>query len=214
MQTYRKRCLITAGPTREFFDPARFISNPSTGKMGYALAKSAQIAGWHVDLVSGPVNISRPDGVTVHKVVTGQEMYAACKPLFEKCDILIMCAAVADLRPKNKSPEKLKKSGISMKIEFERVIDILKTLSQSKRHQTLVGFAAETEKVEKYARKKLVEKNLDWIVANQVGADGGGFADDRNTVMMIPKEGDVTTLGPALKTQIADQIITILDQSG
>ena len=139
------RCLITAGPTREFIDPVRFISNPSTGKMGYALADAAVAAGWTVDLVAGPVALPEPDDVILYPVVSAEEMYHQVDALFDACDVLIMTAAVSDFRPVVQHAEKEKKGGASMSVEFERTIDILKTMTERKAHQTVVGFAAETE---------------------------------------------------------------------
>lgn len=204
------RCLITAGPTREFFDPVRYITNPSSGKMGFALAEAAHDANWQVDLVHGPVALTVPEGVTAHAVVTGEDMYTACLPLFAKCDILIMCAAVCDMRPKQRAMQKIKKDALRMTVEFEQTRDILKALS-TQRHpgQTLVGFAAETENIETYARKKLEAKNLDAIVANSV-APGGAFEADHNTVVLIPRAGIPQRFGPAPKTEVARWIIDML----
>ncbi len=207
------RVLITAGPTREFFDPVRYISNPSSGKMGFALAEAAHEAGWTVDLVHGPVALKPPAGVTAHAVVTGEEMHAACEPLFEQCDLLIMCAAVCDMRPKQREPQKVKKDALRMTVEFEATRDILKTLSARRRSgQVLVGFAAETENVEAYARRKLEEKNLDYIVANSV-APGGAFEADDNTVQLIPQTGKPLSFGPASKADVAQWIVNQLKSS-
>ncbi|MGB0745010.1 MAG: phosphopantothenoylcysteine decarboxylase, partial [Opitutales bacterium] len=158
------RCLITAGPTRESFDPVRFISNPSTGKMGFALAEAAIDAGWTVDLVAGPVALEEPDGAILYPVVTAQEMYHQVDALFDACDVLIMAAAVSDFRPVEQSESKAKKEDAKLTVEFERTIDILKTVTERKLHQTVVGFAAETNDVETYAREKLVAKRMDWVV--------------------------------------------------
>ncbi|MEM8550650.1 MAG: phosphopantothenoylcysteine decarboxylase [Verrucomicrobiota bacterium] len=205
------RCLITAGPTREFFDPVRFISNPSSGKMGYALAEAAKQAGWQVTLVSGPVALPKPEGVDVVPVVTGEEMYAAVKYYFPRCNVLIKSAAVCDMRPKHYLGNKVKKGELSMTVEFEPVIDILKTIARAKQpHQTVVGFAAETEEVEAFALKKLEAKNLDWIVANQVGGQTNAFESDQNTVTVLGKDGQREIFGPADKAAIAGSIVTYL----
>lgn len=201
------RCLITAGPTREFIDPVRFISNPSTGKMGYALADAAVAAGWTVDLVAGPVALPEPDDVILYPVVTAEEMYHQVDALFDACDVLIMTAAVSDFRPVVQHAEKEKKGGASMSVEFERTIDILKTMTERKAHQTVVGFAAETSNVKGYARGKLEEKRLDWIVANRVGRLGSGFAADTNEVFLIGADGSETPLGPDTKAAIAKELI-------
>ncbi len=201
------RCLITAGPTREFIDPVRFISNPSTGKMGYALADAAVAAGWTVDLVAGPVALPEPNDVILYPVVTAEEMYHQVDALFDACDVLIMTAAVSDFRPVVQHAEKEKKGGASMSVEFERTIDILKTMTERKAHQTVVGFAAETSNVKGYARGKLEEKRLDWIVANRVGRLGSGFAADTNEVFLIGADGSETAIGPDTKAAIAKQLI-------
>ncbi len=201
------RCLITAGPTREFIDPVRFISNPSTGKMGYALAEAAVAAGWTVDLVAGPVSLPEPDDVILYPVVSAEEMYHQVDALFDACDVLIMTAAVSDFRPVVQHAEKEKKGGASMSIEFERTIDILKTMTERKAHQTVVGFAAETSNVKGYARGKLEEKRLDWIVANRVGRLGSGFAADTNEVFLIGADGSETAIGPDTKAAIARELI-------
>ena len=163
------RCLITAGPTREHIDPVRFLSNPSTGKMGFALANAAVAQGWTVDLVTGPVALEEPEGVVLYPVTSAEEMFHQVDALFDVCDILIMTAAVSDFRPVKQHAKKEKKAQAAMTIEFERTVDILKTMTERKQHQIVVGFAAETDHIEEYARKKLFEKRCDWIVANKVG---------------------------------------------
>jgi phosphopantothenoylcysteine decarboxylase/phosphopantothenate--cysteine ligase len=202
------RCLVTAGPTREHLDPVRFLSNPSTGKMGYALAAAAAQAGWQVDLVSGPVTLPPPPGVTVRSVTTAAEMLAAVEALFDACDVLLKTAAVCDFRPKQYTGHKVKKGDAAMVVEFEPTVDILKTVAARKRpDQLVVGFAAETQDVESYARRKLVEKNLDFIVANLVGQAGTGFASDDNSVVLLGRDGTRAPYGPAPKTEVARQLI-------
>lgn len=202
------RCLITAGPTREYIDPVRFLSNPSSGKMGYALAKASIEKGWQVDLVSGPVHIQAPVGVSLHHVVSGKEMLEACKQLFPQCDMLIMCAAVMDMHPKRTFQQKQKKDRMEWNIEFEPVIDILKNLSSRKTHQTMVGFAAETENIETHALRKLAEKKLDWIVANDVSGTETGFESDLNRVEVFHKKGKSFKYGPESKIKIAKSILS------
>lgn len=204
------RCLITAGPTREFIDPVRFISNPSTGKMGFALADAAVEVGWTVDLIAGPVALEEPDGVILYPVVTAEEMYHQVDALFDACDVLIMTAAVSDFRPVTQHAQKEKKGDASMTIEFERTIDILKTVCERKAHQTVVGFAAETNNVVDYAKKKLIEKKMDWIVANKVGEPGAGFAADTNEVILIAADGSSAKIGPASKAAIAKELIQLV----
>lgn len=206
------RCLITAGPTREYFDPVRFISNPSSGKMGYALAAAARDAGWRVDLVSGPVALAAPEGVELVPVVTGREMLAAVQERFPLCNILIKVAAVCDMRPKRRFPDKVKKDELALTVEFEPVEDILKTVAAGKQpEQVVVGFAAETQNVEAYARRKLAEKKLDWIVANRVGGARSAFESDRNDVLLIGSGGEKLAFGPGAKTDLAHQLIGYLN---
>ena len=207
------RCLITAGPTREFFDPVRFVSNPSTGKMGFALAAAAQQAGWTVDLVAGPVALPEPAGVLFYPVVTAAEMLRQTDALFDACDILIMTAAVSDWRPKVRHPEKLKKQGQALTVEFEPVPDILATLAAQRRPgQLLVGFAAETEDVEANARAKLDRKKIDFIAANSVAGPDGAFGAETNRLIVLGAEGFRQVLGPATKTVLAQQLIALLLQ--
>lgn len=207
------RCLITAGPTREFIDPVRFISNPSTGKMGFAIAEAAVDAGWTVDLVAGPVALEEPDGAILYPVVTAAEMYHQVDALFDACDILIMTAAVSDFRPVLQSDKKAKKGEAKLTLEFERTIDILKTVTERKVHQTVVGFAAETNNVETYARQKLEAKRMDWVVANQVGGPGAGFAADTNEVLLIGADGSFKQIGPATKSAIAIELVDLIGRS-
>lgn len=204
------RCLITAGPTREFLDPVRFISNPSTGKMGFALAEAALEAGWTVDLVAGPVSLEEPDGAILYPVVTAEEMFHQVDALFDACDVLIMTAAVSDFRPVTQHAHKQKKGEASMNVEFERTTDILKTMTERKAHQTVVGFAAETKDVVAYAKEKLRSKNLDWIVANDVSQAGAGFAVDTNEVLLIAADGSSVKLGPAGKISVAKELIALI----
>lgn len=205
------RCLVTAGPTREHLDPVRFLSNPSSGKMGYALAAAAAAAGWRVDLVSGPVALPPPQGLKVRRVISAAEMLKLVQKLFPACDILIMCAAVSDFTPKKVFAHKVKKGKAELSVEFVPTVDILKTVAARKRPgQLAVGFAAETRNVEAYARKKLREKNLDFIVANQVNGTGKGFESDDNSVILIARDGTRTALGPAPKAKLARQLIARL----
>jgi phosphopantothenoylcysteine synthetase/decarboxylase len=200
-------CLITAGPTREYLDPVRYFSNGSSGKMGYALAEAAVGRGWEVDLVSGPVSLPVPAGVALHKVVSAEEMLRQTEALFERCDLLIMTAAVADYRPVRMESEKMKKTGGSLNVELEPTVDILRTLASRKGTRLVVGFAAETTKLEDYARRKLEEKNLDWIVANQVGGERSAMEGDENEIILLAKAGDRQEFGPASKREVARFIL-------
>lgn len=202
-----KNVLITAGPTREKIDPVRFITNHSTGKMGYALAEAAKNAGAKVILISGPVNISPPPGVEVVKIESANDMYHAVMGKFASADIVIKTAAVADYRPKVSYDHKMKKQPGDSVIELERTKDILFELGTLKKDQILVGFAAETENVEEYARKKLETKNADMIVANNVKSEGAGFGMDTNIVTLIKRDGTKIELPLMSKFEVAEKII-------
>ena len=204
------RCLITAGPTREFIDPVRYISNPSTGKMGFSIAEAAIGAGWNVDLVVGPVALEEPNGAILYPVITAEEMFHQVDALFDACDVLIMTAAVCDFRPIIQHKHKEKKCDASINIEFERTADILKIMSERKAHQTLVGFSAETRDIFNCAKEKLVFKKLDYIVANEVGKPGSGFAADTNEVVLIAADGSSFKLGPSTKPDIAKELIKLV----
>lgn len=206
------RCLISAGPTREYFDPVRFISNPSSGKMGYAIAAAAAAAGWETTLVSGPVAITPPEGADCISVVTGEQMYEALAKSYPHCDVLIMTAAVCDYRPKARFDQKIKKHQLSMTVEMEPTRDILKTLGHQKQAQYVVGFAAETESIEQYALEKLHAKNCDLIVANDVGGPNGAFENDHNRVILLGRDGSRTVLGPAPKSIIGQELVTFLSE--
>ncbi len=201
------RCLISAGPTREYFDPVRYVSNPSTGKMGYALAAAALRIGWNVDLVSGPVALSAPPEASVTSVLTGDDMYTAIDARFDACDILIMTAALIDFRPRFKAPHKVKKDALESVVEMEPVVDVLAAMGRRKQEQLIVGFAAETNNVEEYARRKLATKNADFIVANRIGVPGSGFASDDNVVILLSRKGGREKLGPAPKTELAEVLM-------
>lgn len=202
-----KKVLVTAGPTREKIDPVRFFTNRSTGKMGYAIAETAAEFGAEVTLISGPTNLPSPPNVETIRVESAQEMYEEVIKRFGHADIVIKSAAVADYRPKHVFHEKMKKQPGDLVIEMERTIDILKTLGEQKTTQFLVGFAAETEHVEEYARKKLQSKNLDMIVANNVSQEGAGFAGDTNIVTIFKRDGSVTTLPLLPKKKVAEEIL-------
>ena len=201
------RCLITAGPTREYLDPVRFLSNPSSGKMGFALAEAALERGWTVDLVAGPVSLTEPDGAILYPVETAEEMFHQVDALFDVCDILIMTAAVSDFRPRQRLLHKAKKDQAELVVELEQTRDILAAMAQRKAHQLMVGFAAETDKVESYAQKKLVAKQLDWIVANDISVMGLGFAADDNQVLLLGANGERVELGPERKQSIARKLL-------
>ena len=184
-----KRILITAGPTRERIDPVRYITNFSSGKMGYALAEEAVKLGADVILVSGPVSLAPPARVKVLQVESAREMYETVLAHFPETDIIIKTAAVADYRPKSVASQKLKKKTDTLVIELEKTVDILAELGKRKQQQFLVGFAAETENIEENAKEKLRKKNLDLIVVNDVTQEGAGFGVDTNIVTIYRKNG-------------------------
>ncbi|MFL6563119.1 MAG: bifunctional phosphopantothenoylcysteine decarboxylase/phosphopantothenate--cysteine ligase CoaBC, partial [Bacillus sp. (in: firmicutes)] len=202
-----KTVVVTAGPTREKIDPVRFISNHSTGKMGYALAEEAKKQGAKVILISGPVQLPAPLGIEIVNVESADEMYHAVLNYFELADVVIKTAAVADYRPKITYDHKVKKQAGDSSIELERTKDILFELGKRKKNQVLVGFAAETENVEEYARKKLTSKNADMIVANNVKTEGAGFGTDTNIVTLFKRSGSVTEIPLMSKSAIANKII-------
>lgn len=201
------KVLISAGPTREYFDSVRFLSNPSTGKMGYAIAEAAIERGFKVDLVSGPVSLKCPLGVNRISVETGEQMLNAVDALFPKCDLFISVAAVMDFRPISYENTKLKKDGNSIKVELSPTIDILKTMSDKKESQILVGFSAETNDLEENAKKKLFSKKLDWIVANLVGGSSGGFGSEMNEVVLLGCRGERVPVSSNFKKEVAKKIL-------
>ena len=202
-----KKVLVTAGPTKEKIDPVRFITNHSTGKMGYAIAEEAAKMGAEVTLVSGEVQLEAPANVNVIKVRSAQDMYEAVIAEFEKQDIIVKSASVADYRPKLVHDQKMKKKDGDLSIQLERTIDILKTLGERKTSQILVGFAAETENVEEYAKQKLEKKNADMIVANNVSVKGAGFGSDTNIVTMFKRDGSKIELPILSKHDVAKEIL-------
>jgi len=209
----RIRALISAGPTREFFDPVRFISNPSSGRMGYAIAQAALDAGWAVELVSGPVALPAPVGATLVPVVSAADMLAAVQTRFDACDVLVMTAAVSDYRPLLREEHKMKKARERLVVELEPTTDILKTVAARKRQgQYVVGFAAETQDVEAYALGKMRAKNCDMMVANRVGQPGGGFESERNSVVLLWPDGEREPVACADKSAIAHRIVERIAQ--
>jgi phosphopantothenoylcysteine decarboxylase/phosphopantothenate--cysteine ligase len=188
--TKKLNCLISAGPTREWIDPVRFISNPSSGKMGYALAEEAHTRGFDVNLVSGPVSIKPADGIMLTRVETAEEMRKAMIEKYATSDLIIMCAAVCDHKPKFKWQQKKKKDQFPQIIEMIPNEDILEELGQRKKEfQTLVGFAAETENGVQNALQKLKKKNLDWIALNDISKKNIGFGSENNEITLFSSLG-------------------------
>ncbi|MGP4059761.1 bifunctional phosphopantothenoylcysteine decarboxylase/phosphopantothenate--cysteine ligase CoaBC [Halobacillus sp. H74] len=202
-----KKVLITAGPTREKIDPVRYFTNPSTGKMGYALARQAASMGAEVILISGPVAIDTPKSVDRIDVTTADEMYEQVIRRYADCDIVIKAAAVADYRPKNTYEHKMKKSPGDYVVEMERTKDILMELGERKEHQYLIGFAAETDEPERYGREKLAKKHLDAIVINNVASEGSGFGTDTNASLFITQKGKEMTYPLRSKDELAMNIL-------
>ena len=199
------RFLITAGPTREFIDPVRFISNRSSGKMGYALAEAARAISPHVTLVSGPVALKPPKGVNVVLVTTTAELAAALAQRFDRCDVLIMAAAVCDFRPRHTARSKIKKSaaGGTLTLELVENLDVVASLGRRKKRQVVIGFAAETNDLLVHARAKLHRKQLDLIVAN----DASAMDAETNQVTLLYRNGHVEPLPELPKTKLARIII-------
>ena len=202
-----KKILVTAGPTQEAIDPVRYITNHSSGKMGYAIAKTAMLRGADVTLVSGHTAIEPPMFVNLVPVVTAKDMYEAVTSISDEQDIIIKAAAVADYRPANVSDEKVKKSEGQMSIELERTDDILKYLGEHKpTGQFLCGFSMETQNVIENSRAKLVKKNLDMVAANNVKVEGAGFQGDTNVLTLITREEEIS-LPLMTKEGAADRLL-------
>lgn len=202
-----KNVLVTAGPTQEPIDPVRFISNRSTGKMGYALAYEAALMGAKVTLITGPTKLEIPYGM--HEVIyikSAAEMYEAVIDRFDNIDIVIKAAAVADYKPKYVSDSKIKKSDSDLSLELDRNKDILFELGKRKTNQILVGFAAETNDLLENAKKKLTKKNLDFIVANDLKQEGAGFATDTNIAKLIFSNGKIEELPIMTKKELSKRI--------
>lgn len=207
-----KRVVITAGPTREPIDPVRYISNHSSGKMGYALAAAARDAGARVVLVSGPVSLPAPAGIDVRGVVTAEDMLqASTEAVGEGCDLFIATAAVADYRPENFASDKIKKSSESMALSLIRNPDTLATIAGRPDAPFTVGFAAETSDVARYAKGKMQRKNLRMIVANDVSTPGLGFNSENNAVTVFWPNGQ-ETIGPDTKKAIASRLVALIGE--
>lgn len=202
-----ERILVTAGPTREAFDPVRFITNHSSGKMGYALVLMAQRRGAEVTLVSGPTNLSPPRGVQFFPVTTACEMRDAVLAHAEQATVIIKAAAVADYRPSLRSESKIKKGEESLPLHLERNPDIIEELGKRKGKRLLIGFAMETENLRENALAKLKAKNMDYIVANLLSQEGAGFQTDTNIVTIIGRDGEREELPLMDKLQVADRIL-------
>lgn len=206
-----KKVLISAGPTYSNIDPVRFITNKSTGKMGYYIAEEARDRGADVTLVSGPTNLKPPSGVKIINITTNEEMKEAIFENYEDSNIVIKSAAVADYKIKNYSNDKIKKGDGDLVLTFVRDNDILKLLGEKKTNQILVGFAAESTNISENAKRKLESKNLDYIVANDITSSDTGFGSDDNKVVIFTKDGEEINLDKMSKRKVASKIFdTIL----
>lgn len=210
-----KRVLVSAGPTHEAIDPVRFIGNPSSGKMGYAIARAAEHRGAKVVLAAGPTNLEDPINVNTIKVQTAEQMANAVFEHMDRSDIIIKAAAVSDYRPSHQAAHKIKKDKDEMVVMLQKNTDILRTLGEKKKGQILVGFAAETEDLVKNATKKLREKNLDMIAGNLVGPPDSGFEADTNTVTLFFSDGTKEVLDTMEKDAVAhvllDRVLRMMD---
>lgn len=204
--------LVTAGPTREPLDPVRFISNRSSGKMGYAIANAAVKAGHEVVLISGPVRLAPPRGVEIVKITTSDEMYNAVHARLKGIDILVMCAAVADFKPASYSPGKIKKHRGFERISLAPTRDILASLAKRKNNFIVVGFAAETESLRDNALKKLREKKCDLIIGNDASRMDAGMESDFNELTLFYKSNKIELMPRAKKTQLAKKLVAIFEK--
>ena len=201
-----KKVIVTAGPTREALDPVRFISNHSTGKMGYAIVKECLMRGAKVTLISGPVPLKKPLFAEVINIMSAEEMYEEVLKRFDECDYIFKSAAVADYTPKNTFDNKIKKGEDEMSISLNRTNDILKAIGEKKTNQFICGFSMETENLIENSKKKLKSKNADMIVANNLKTDGAGFGTDTNVVTIITKD-NIKELPKMSKENVACEIV-------
>lgn len=204
-----KKVLVTAGPTFEAIDPVRFISNHSSGKMGYALAETLAAFGAEVNLVSGPVHLKIKDpNITVYEVASAAEMFSACAEIYPKTDIAILAAAVADYKPKRVARQKIKKNGAVMNIELEKTVDIAETLGNLKKEgQFTVGFALETENELENAREKLKRKRFDLVILNSLNDAGAGFGSDTNKIRILDTKDRIEEFELKSKKEVAKDIV-------
>lgn len=204
-----KKVVVTAGGTIERIDPVRYITNDSSGKMGFAIAKAAKQLGADVHLIAAHTDKAPPEGIKVERVESAQDMYDAVQRVFEHSDIVVKAAAVADYRPAEAATSKIKKRGETMTLDLVKTTDILESLGRQKTSQFLIGFAAETDTVEQFAREKLKRKNCDLIVANDVTQAGAGFGTDTNSVHIFDAEGLVLQLPVMSKEEVAQRLLTL-----
>ena len=206
----KKKVIVTAGPTIAPIDPVRYITNRSSGKMGYAIAKEARNRGAEVTLISGPTSLEAPEGINVVRIATNEEMRKAVLDRFDSADIVVKAAAVADYKPKNYSTQKIKKAKNDFALELTRDNDILKELGSLKNKQILVGFAAESQNLKENALGKLEKKNLDYVVANDITSSDTGFASEDNKVIILSKDKEEINLDKMSKEKIAENLFDII----
>lgn len=204
-----KKIIVTAGPTRERIDPVRYLSNDSSGKMGYAIAKKAVLRGADVTLITGPVSIAKPKGCRIIEIESTVDLLEELRTTFPESDALIMAAAPSDYRVLKEADQKIKKSGEGLEISFIENPDILAEMGKNKKDQILIGFAAETENLLENAKKKRIQKNADYIIANDVSKEGAGFNVDTNIVTILSKDGEIP-LEKMSKLDVADHILDLL----
>jgi phosphopantothenoylcysteine decarboxylase/phosphopantothenate--cysteine ligase len=204
--------LITAGPTREFIDPVRFITNRSSGKMGYSIAQAARKRGAEVILISGPTQLSCPADIDIKKVSSAEEMKKQVLSFYEQSSVIIMAAAVSDYRPFKPSKKKIKKKHEEWNLQLKPTDDILTEISKKSKRKLLIGFAAESDDILENARKKLKSKSLHLIVVNDISLANSGFESDYNTISLLDKYGEVKNLPRLLKAQAAEIIIDKIEE--
>ncbi len=202
--------VVTAGPTREPIDPVRFISNRSSGKMGYAIAEAALNAGHDVTLISGPSMISPPEKARMVHVVTSDDLYDSVHRAVRGCDVLVMCAAVSDYKPATTRKRKLPKQHTTFSLKLKPTRDILASLAKTPRKYLVVGFAAETQNLQTNARKKLFSKGCDLIVANDVSRKNSGMESDQNAVTILFRNGEIKKISRTSKKIIARELLKII----
>ncbi|MBC3048481.1 bifunctional phosphopantothenoylcysteine decarboxylase/phosphopantothenate--cysteine ligase CoaBC [Staphylococcus capitis] len=206
-----KRALVTAGPTVEVIDPVRYVTNRSSGKMGFVIAEALREKGAEVTLVTGPTQLTDPKGINVIHVQSAEDMFNAVKERYNAQDIIFKAAAVSDYTPSEVLDHKMKKREGDLSVTFKRTTDILKYLGDNKKHQYLVGFAAETQNIEAYAQDKLARKNADVIISNNVGDQSIGFSSDDNELTMHFKNKDMVNIKKGKKVELAKQILDELE---
>ena len=206
------RFVVTAGPTREAIDPVRFISNRSSGKMGFAIAEAALAAGHEVTLISGPASVAPPEGAQFISITTSDELHDEVHRTVPQCDVLVMCAAVSDYKPARVDAQKTKKRYAPFFLELTSTRDILASLPKENRPYLVVGFAAETHELETNAQKKLQDKNCDMIVANDVSQSDSGMESDENAVTIFFRNGESQTISRTSKKNIARALVKIISK--